>query len=73
MLSIKKKRPDAAGAADRLPPVLTYRLLIVGMLPTRFELVAFHLGGERSIQLSYGSLSISDLGFRNVDLSKPQA
>ena len=33
------------------------------MLPAGFEPAAFHLGGERSILLSYGSLIILDFGF----------
>ena len=32
------------------------------MIPGGFEPPTFHLGGERSIQLSYGSLVISDFG-----------
>ena len=37
------------------------------MLPARFERTAYRLGGGRSIQLSYGSLSICDSGFRISD------
>ena len=37
------------------------------MLPARFERAAFHLGGECSIHLSYGSGSIWDCGLQIVD------
>ena len=37
------------------------------MLPAEFESAAFHLGGERSILLSYGSVPIWDFGFRSAD------
>ncbi len=42
------------------------------MLPVGFEPTAFHLGGERSILLSYGSLAIWDLRFAIFDLRKAQ-
>ncbi len=31
------------------------------MLPAEFESATFHLGGERSIQLSYGSAKVSSI------------
>ncbi len=37
------------------------------MLPARIELATFRLGGERSIQLSYGSVFILDFRFWFLD------
>ena len=42
------------------------------MLPARFERATFHLGGERSILLSYGSISILDFGLRIADCQAAQ-
>ena len=41
--------------------------LLKVVLPIGFEPMAFHLGGERSILLSYGSMSILDFGLRIKD------
>ncbi len=46
------------------------------MLPARFERAAFHLGGERSIHLSYGSgfpFGIVDCGLRIVKFRPKQS
>ncbi len=45
----------------------TSKPLETKMLPARFELATFRLGGERSIQLSYGSKIIIDFRFWILD------